>query len=144
MLNFSSACVAQSTASCCISSPMSAFLMTAFRSDIVPRCLFVMNVTLSNYLQAKDQLQNKVVNGWVSCHGDERQAQGNEKKRERETGTVTAGGREKKRAKRMKRMEKWSACLIKQCTGHVRNNNNTDVRSSLAHSIFGYCIYIFI
>ena len=35
MLNFSKAWVAKSTASCCISSFMSAFLMTAFRSDIL-------------------------------------------------------------------------------------------------------------
>lgn len=35
ILYFSSACVAQSTASCCISSLMSAFLMTALRSDIL-------------------------------------------------------------------------------------------------------------
>lgn len=35
MLYFSMACVAQSTASCCMSSDMSAFLITAFRSDIV-------------------------------------------------------------------------------------------------------------
>lgn len=35
MLYFSIACVAQSTASCCMSSDMSAFLITAFRSDIV-------------------------------------------------------------------------------------------------------------
>lgn len=34
MLNFSKACVAKSTASCCISSFMSAFLITAFRSDM--------------------------------------------------------------------------------------------------------------
>ena len=35
MLYFSKACVAQSTASCCISSDMSAFLITAFRSAIL-------------------------------------------------------------------------------------------------------------
>lgn len=35
MLNFSRACVAQSTASCCISSLMSAFLITALRSHIL-------------------------------------------------------------------------------------------------------------
>merc|ERR1712064_56486 len=35
MLYFSSAWVAQSTASCCISSDMSAFLITAFLSDIL-------------------------------------------------------------------------------------------------------------
>uniref|UniRef100_A0A1L8E7S8 Uncharacterized protein n=1 Tax=Haematobia irritans TaxID=7368 RepID=A0A1L8E7S8_HAEIR len=34
ILYFSNACVAQSTASCCISSLMSAFLITALRSDI--------------------------------------------------------------------------------------------------------------
>jgi hypothetical protein len=34
MLYFSMAWVATSTASCCISSVMSAFLITAFRSDI--------------------------------------------------------------------------------------------------------------
>ena len=34
ILYFSKACVAQSTASCCISSDMSAFLITAFRSAI--------------------------------------------------------------------------------------------------------------
>lgn len=37
MLYFSSAWVAQSTASCCISSPMSAFLITAFLSLILLR-----------------------------------------------------------------------------------------------------------
>lgn len=36
ILNFSSACVAKSTASCCMSSFISAFLITAFRSDIFP------------------------------------------------------------------------------------------------------------
>lgn len=35
ILNFSIACVAESTASCCISSLMSAFLMTALRSDMM-------------------------------------------------------------------------------------------------------------
>lgn len=35
ILYFSMACVAQSTASCCMSSDMSAFLITAFRSDMV-------------------------------------------------------------------------------------------------------------
>lgn len=35
ILNFSKACVAQSTASCCMSSDMSAFLTTALRSDMV-------------------------------------------------------------------------------------------------------------
>ena len=35
MLYFSSAWEAQSTASCCMSSDISAFLITAFRSDIV-------------------------------------------------------------------------------------------------------------
>lgn len=35
MLYFSRACVAHSTASCCMSSDMSAFLITAFLSDMV-------------------------------------------------------------------------------------------------------------
>lgn len=35
MLNFSIACVAKSTASCCMSSDMSAFLITAFFSDML-------------------------------------------------------------------------------------------------------------
>uniref|UniRef100_A0A7G3AE33 Putative conserved plasma membrane protein n=1 Tax=Lutzomyia longipalpis TaxID=7200 RepID=A0A7G3AE33_LUTLO len=37
ILYFSRACVAQSTASCCISSLISAFLITALRSDIFLR-----------------------------------------------------------------------------------------------------------
>jgi len=37
MLNFSRACVAHSIASLCISSDISAFLMTALRSAISPR-----------------------------------------------------------------------------------------------------------
>lgn len=36
MLYFSMACVAQSTASCCMSSDMSAFLITAFLSVMAP------------------------------------------------------------------------------------------------------------
>ena len=39
MLYFSKACVAQSTASCCISSDISAFLMTALRSAIFSNCV---------------------------------------------------------------------------------------------------------
>ena len=41
MLYFSRACVAQSTASCCMSSDMSAFFTTALRSDMVSVCCFV-------------------------------------------------------------------------------------------------------
>lgn len=61
ILYFSSACVAQSTASCCISSLISAFLMTALRSDILAAymCVCVIFPFLFQFIQWKKKRKSK-------------------------------------------------------------------------------------
>lgn len=64
MLYFSIACVAQSTASCCMSSDMSAFLMTAFLSDIVN---LRQNIDPFNFFPRKEQLPIQRLGFMADC-----------------------------------------------------------------------------